>query len=119
MLTYARDVKGNATTDLQIDRVANNKIHAELSNEVVFLWNRTLVAFVDKLSSTTVDFIRSEGELKNCTLYGFKKVKIILSVQHNFILFYYSNIPFAPKFFYCPLPFSHLLAGCEHAHRTC
>ena len=38
------------------------------SNEVVFLWNRTLVAFVDKLSSTTVDFISSVGELKNCTL---------------------------------------------------
>ena len=42
-----------------------------LGNEIVFLWNRTLVAFVDKLSSTTVDFIRSEGELKNCALYGF------------------------------------------------
>ena len=41
------------------------------SNEVVFLWNRTLVALVDKLSSITVDFIRSEGELKkNWTLYG-------------------------------------------------
>ena len=39
------------------------------SNEVVFLWNRPLVAFVDKLSSTTVDLIRSEGELKNCSLY--------------------------------------------------
>ena len=26
-------------------------------NKIVFLWNRTLVAFVDKLSSTTVDFI--------------------------------------------------------------
>ena len=34
------------------------------------LWNRTLVV-EDKLSSTTVHFIRSEGELKNCTLYGF------------------------------------------------
>ena len=41
------------------------------SNTVVSLWNRTLVAFVDKLSSTTVNFIRSEGELKNCALYGF------------------------------------------------
>ena len=29
------------------------------------LWNSTLVVVVDKLSSTTVDFIRSEGELKN------------------------------------------------------
>ena len=44
------------------------------SNEVVFLWDRTLVAFVDKLSSTTVDFIRSEGELKNCALYGLQEV---------------------------------------------
>ena len=26
---------------------------------------------VDKLSLTTVDIIRSEGELKNCALYGF------------------------------------------------
>ena len=32
-------------------------------NEVVFLWNRTLVVFLDRLSCTTVDFIRSEGEL--------------------------------------------------------
>ena len=38
------------------------------SNEEVFLWNRTLVAFVDKLSSTTVDFIRSEEELKKLHL---------------------------------------------------
>ena len=37
---------------------------------VGFLWNRTVVVVVDKLSSTTVDFIRSERELKNCTLYG-------------------------------------------------
>ena len=36
----------------------------KLQNEVVFLRNRTLVAFVDKLSSTIVGFIRSEGELK-------------------------------------------------------
>ena len=42
------------------------RIHATYqSSKVVFLWNRTVVAFVDKLSSTTVDFIRSEGELKN------------------------------------------------------
>ena len=44
---------------------------AWLHNEVMkwfFVWNRTLVAFVDKLSSTTVDFIRSEGELKICAL---------------------------------------------------
>ena len=42
--------------------------------EVVFLWDRALVAFVDKLSSTTVEFIRSEGELKNWMLYGFQEV---------------------------------------------
>ena len=28
---------------------------------VDFLWNRTVDSFEDKLSSTTVDFIRSEG----------------------------------------------------------
>ena len=28
---------------------------------VYFLWNRTIDSFEDKLSSTTVDFIRSEG----------------------------------------------------------
>ena len=32
-----------------------------------FLWNRTVVGVVDKLSSTSVDFIRSERELENCT----------------------------------------------------
>ena len=35
--------------------------------EVGFHWNRTVVVVVDKLSSTSVDFIRSERELKNCT----------------------------------------------------
>ena len=35
------------------------------------LWNRTLVVVVGKLSSTTMDFINSEGELKNCNLYRF------------------------------------------------
>ena len=34
------------------------------------LWNRTLVEFVDKLSSTVVDIIRSERELENMCLYG-------------------------------------------------
>ena len=29
--------------------------------EVDFLWNRTVDSFEDKLSSTTVDFIRYEG----------------------------------------------------------
>ena len=32
--------------------------------QVGFLWNRTVVVVVDKLSSTSVDFIRSERELK-------------------------------------------------------
>ena len=34
------------------------------------LWNRTSVEVVDKLSSTTVDFIRSERELENMCLFG-------------------------------------------------
>ena len=33
------------------------------------LWNRTVVEVFDKLSSTTVDFIRSERELENMHLY--------------------------------------------------
>ena len=33
------------------------------------LWNRSLVLLEDKLSSTTVDFIRSEGKLKTKCLY--------------------------------------------------
>ena len=33
--------------------------------QVGFLWNRTVVIVVDKLSSTSVDFIRSERELKS------------------------------------------------------
>ena len=36
---------------------------------VDILWNRTLVLPEDKLSSTTVDFIRSEGKLKTKHLY--------------------------------------------------
>ena len=38
---------------------------------VGILWNRTSVEVVDKLSSTTVDIIRSERELENICLYGF------------------------------------------------
>ena len=46
---------------------------------MVFLWNRTLVAFVDKLSSTTVDFIMSEGELKKSVPYiGCKRFQKVL-----------------------------------------
>ena len=37
---------------------------------VDILWNRTSLEVVDKLSSTTVDFIRSERELENMHLYG-------------------------------------------------
>ena len=36
--------------------------------QVGFLWNRTVVVFVDKLSSTSVDFIRSDRELKKTAL---------------------------------------------------
>ena len=38
--------------------------------QIGFLWNRTVVVVVDKLSSTSVDFIRSERELKILHLYG-------------------------------------------------
>ena len=37
---------------------------------VGILWNRTFVEVVDKLSSATKGFIRSEKELKNMHLYG-------------------------------------------------
>ena len=37
---------------------------------VGILWTRISVEVVDKLSSTTVDFIRSERELENMHLYG-------------------------------------------------
>ena len=36
--------------------------------QVGFLWNRRVVVIVDKLSSTSVDFIRSERELKKTVL---------------------------------------------------
>ena len=38
--------------------------------QVDFLWNRTVVVVVDKLSSTSVDFIKSERELEKLHLYG-------------------------------------------------
>ena len=37
---------------------------------VGILWNRILVEVFDKLSSTAVGFIRSEGELECMCLYG-------------------------------------------------
>ena len=37
---------------------------------VGIIWNRTSAEVVDKLSSTSVDFIRSERELENMHLYG-------------------------------------------------
>ena len=42
----------------------------EFLKQVGFLWIRTVVVVVDKLSSTSVDFIRSERELKKLHLYG-------------------------------------------------
>ena len=39
-----------------------------LLKEAGFLWNRTVVVVLDKLSSTAVDFIRSERELKKIAL---------------------------------------------------
>ena len=38
---------------------------------VGILWNRKSVEVVDKFSSTTVDFIRSERELESMCLYGY------------------------------------------------
>ena len=40
------------------------------------LWNSTLVLKEDKLSSTTVDFIRSEGNLETKCLYWIRKPKM-------------------------------------------
>ena len=38
--------------------------------QVGFHWNRTVAVVVDKLPSTSVDFIRSERELEKLHLYG-------------------------------------------------
>ena len=37
------------------------KMNFNILKQVGFLWNRTVVVVVDKLSFTSVDFIRSEG----------------------------------------------------------
>ena len=55
------------------------------SNKVISLWNRTLVAFVDKLSSTTVDFIRSEEELKNCCIWVLRGSKRFYEHAQNLL----------------------------------
>ena len=39
---------------------------------VGILWNRKSVEVVDKLSSTSVDFIRSERELENMLIWSLK-----------------------------------------------
>ena len=39
-------------------------------HQLGILWNRTVVEVVDKLSSTSVDFIRSERKLEKLCLYG-------------------------------------------------
>ena len=46
-----------------------DKIHF-ISWLVGILWNKTSVEVVDKLASTSVDFIRYERELENMHLYG-------------------------------------------------
>ena len=47
-----------------------SKIHENVVLKYAdIFWNRTLVLLEDKLSSTTVDFIRSEGKLKTKHLY--------------------------------------------------
>ena len=47
-----------------------SRTHLAIFKLVGNLWNRTSVEVVDKLSSTSVDFIRSERELENMCLYG-------------------------------------------------
>ena len=69
---YCNILKKITTGPMDLFFILLDKINLIIgNNKVDFLWNRTLVVFEDKLSSTTVDFIRSEGELKNWTLYGF------------------------------------------------
>ena len=41
---------------------------AFILKQVGFLWNKTVVVVVDKLSSTSVDFLRSERELEKTVL---------------------------------------------------
>ena len=49
--------------------------HGESLKKVGILWNSTLVLKEDKLSTTTVVFIRSEGKLKTKCLYWIWKPK--------------------------------------------
>ena len=46
---------------MNVNRLKINTDNTEFILEMDFLWNRTVDSFEDKLSSTTVDFIRSEG----------------------------------------------------------
>ena len=56
------------------------------------LWNRTSGWIVDKLSSATADFIRSERELENTHLYGAYNAywacsEIIYQLQDGILLY--------------------------------
>ena len=48
----------------------HHEMNGVLLKFVSILWNRTSVEVVDKFSSTSIDFIRSERELENMHLYG-------------------------------------------------
>ena len=76
-----------------------------LLKQVGFLWNRTVV---DKLSSTSVYFIRSEGDLKNCAYMEPNRLTEHTQSQLGGVS---RGEPFPLRV----LPFSHLLAGSEHA----
>ena len=71
-----------------LNKVTRNLVQISHSVEVILkyaeiLWNRTLVLLEDKLSSTTVDFIRSEGKLKTKHLIRFGSLRSLKSVKPN------------------------------------
>ena len=45
-----------------------NNVYIYILKEAGILWNSTLVVFLDKLSTTTVVFFRSEGKLESQVL---------------------------------------------------
>ena len=55
---------------LETKGVPHHKQYMFILKLVGILWNRTSVEVVDKLSSTSVDFIWSEKGLENMCLYG-------------------------------------------------
>ena len=61
------DTKESVEDETNYNCYTKEKVRMKLILEASwFLWNRTVVVVVDKLSSTSVDFVRSERELENC-----------------------------------------------------